>query len=638
MKKILLFLLMLVMNFTLSAVALENNQNASSLIKVKNPEIESYVLKAPIPKNIKIFKEDGKYGVLNRDNNQVLIPASYDNIKKLGSDTVKVEKDKKWGVLTNNNKLVMAPNYKKVDFIDISEKKYADIIHSIYLGDNGNSWYATTPGRQPEDFFRKTFKFNNNVTWLKFYDYPTHGILPYKLGTKYGLIICNGDYAGIIKPVFDEFYFQDSASAIYQQFNISYSNPDAIVAKKAGKWGIIDRYGNSVVDFKYDNIVMADAVVKEKLKTVGDTMELTFKNMIFPQDDKLLVQEKGIEKVIDKKGNEILSLGKKADAISILALDDENSLAKIYKINNNRSLIKFVNYPSSGIYKYKSRGKSGLLISEKGKEYIIPSEYDDFYFQDSNLAIYKRLGISYSNPDLIIAKKNGKWGVINKQNERVVDFIYDWVIMQNALVDEKISVNKNDVTFSYKSISFPQSDLILVGQKDKYGVINRTGHILIPLKYSFIKPVPKKKIVMSGFFKFSFIDSNETTFNIKDAIKSSPVSKGLAVTLAILLLASIIFKIKNKNNNNLSAQANDGVLTVFAIIGTIIIILANLTIFRNSIIVWSILALLIWFTLKRNSVALVILAAIGGFLLVPLCFLGVGFLALFMLASAMCPG
>lgn len=635
MKKVFLFLLMLVMNFTLSAVALENNQNASSLIKVKNPEIESYILKAPIPKNIKIFKNNGKYGVLNRDNNEVLIPASYDKIKKLGSDTVKVEKDKKWGILTNNNKMVLEAKYKKVDFIDISEKKYADIIHSIYLGDNGNSWYATTPGRQPEDFFKRTFKFNNDVTWLKFYNYPTHGILPYKLGNKYGLIICNGDYAGIIKPAFDEFYFQDSASAIYQQFNISYSNPDAIVAKKAGKWGIIDRYGNSVVDFKYDNIVMADAVVKEKLKIVGDTMEMTFQNMIFPQDDKLLVQEKGIEKVIDKKGNEILSLGKKADAISIFALDDENSLAKIYKINNKKSFIKFINYPSSGIYKYKSRGKSGLLISENGKEYVIPLEYDDFYFQDSNLAIYKRLGISYSNPDLIIAKKNGKWGVINKENKKVVDFIYDWVIMQNAVVDEKITVNKNDVTFDYKSISFPQSDLIIVGKNDKYGVINRTGHILIPLKYSFIKAVPKKKIAMRGFFKLSFINSNETTFNIKEAITSSPVSKGVATVLAILLFISLIFKIKNKKAKNLSAQANDGVLTIFAIIGIIAISLISLAVFRNSIIAWVIFTLLIWLITQKNNIVLIVLAIFGGLSLIPVT-LFTGFLLMFMSAMSHC--
>lgn len=635
MKKLLLFLLMLVINFTLSAVALENNQNASSLIKVKNPEIESYILKAPIPKNIKIFKEDDKYGVLNRDNNEVLIPASYDKIKKLGSDTVKVEKDKKWGVLTNNNKLVMAPDYKKVDFIDISEKKYADIIHSIYLGDNGNSWYATTPGRQPEDFFRKTFKFNNNVTWLKFYNYPTHGILPYKLGTKYGLIICNGDYAGIIKPVFDEFYFQDSASAIYQQFNISYSNPDAIVAKKAGKWGIIDKYGNSVVDFKYDNIVMADAVVKEKLKTVGDTIELTFKDMIFPQDDKLLVQEKGVEKVIDKKGNEILSSGKKAEAISIPSFDDTNFLKNIYEDNNKKSFIKFINYSPNGIYKYKKGGKFGLVVSENGKNYIIPSEYDDFYFQDANLAIYKRLGISYSNPDLIIAKQNGKWGVINKQNKKVVDFVYDWVIMQNALVDEKISVNKNDVTFDYKSISFPQSDLIIVGKNDKYGVINRTGHILIPLKYSFIKAVPKKKIAMSGFFKLSFINSNETTFNIKEAITSSPVSKGVATIIAILLFASIIFKIKNKNSNNLSAKASDGILVIFAIIGIITISFFALVFSRIPAIAWLVFALSIWLIVKKKGEALLVLAVLGGLSLIPVT-LFTGFLLMFMSAMSHC--
>lgn len=69
------------------------------------------------------------------------------------------------------------------------------------------------------------------------------------------------------------------------------------------------------------------------------------------------------------------------------------------------------------------------------------------------------------NPEIFVAKKNGKWGYINRYGKNIIPFIYD------------------DVTY-FES----QSNLALVSKgnypNSKYGFIDKKGNIIIPLKYS----------------------------------------------------------------------------------------------------------------------------------------------------------
>ena len=76
-------------------------------------------------------------------------------------------------------------------------------------------------------------------------------------------------------------------------------------------------------------------------------------------------------------------------------------------------------------------------------------------------------------------------GIIDKNNNVIKDFLYDKMIVLAAKPKVNVSFNSNGVNIKYENIEFPQSNLILVKKDNKYGVISRNGEIIIPLKNEF---------------------------------------------------------------------------------------------------------------------------------------------------------
>lgn len=436
----------------------------------------------------KVIKQNGKYGLINNDGNAIL-PYEYDSIKKLTPNAYRIEKYKGYGVALNTGEVILPVKYDSVKVLKIKNDNfpgYNDAKHSIFFAKEENSWIAFTPTRQADEFFRRTYNYNNKVSWVKFYNYPTKGILQYKALGKYGLVIVTDNEVRIIEPKFEEFYFQDKNSAIFKQFNISFSNPDAILAKKHGKWGVINRFGEERVAFTHNSVLMSDAIVHEDVEFNNKEIAFTFKDIELPIEDTVFVDH---SQVINKMtGKTIMTYyGRKSSIIS----DSYSSgyfLQNTYAKNNKTEFIKFYDYPLEGIRKFKEGKKYGLLIRKNGENFMIPAEYQDFNFQDSHSAIYQKLGISYSNPDFILAKKDGKWGIIDKNNKIVDDFKYKQVVTLNAITREKIDITKNSIDIHYQNSEFPSPEIVLVNQNDKFGVIKKDGSVIIPLRYQFIRP------------------------------------------------------------------------------------------------------------------------------------------------------
>ena len=448
----------------------------------------TFIFKTEIPSNIKIKKQDGKWGVLNADDNSVLIPFKYEKIKKLGVDTVKVKENGKWGVLTFNNKLVMKNEFEKVYIWGINKKSPKDIIHSIYFGKKNGNLYATTPGRSSKDVFEKAFNKNNELSWIKFFNYPKEGIVVLQKSDKYGFLMTKGSDSWIILPKYDDFYVQDEGTSVFQQFSISYSNPDYIIVKKDGKWGILNMDGTVSVDFQYDQIVMLEAAIDEEIEKIGNNIVLTYKSITFPQENYMIAKKDGITYIIDKKGKVYAQHKTVKNEITFNDTSSKNFLNEIYKENNSKAFVKFQNYPERGMYITKNKnGKQGLVIADAEKNYIIPEEYDEFKFQDSNTGIFKQLGISFSDENSILAKKKGKWGLIDKNNNVIEDFQYDKVITLASKPKAVATFDENGVNIKYESMDFPGSNLILVKKDKKYGVIDRKGNVIIPLRYEYVK-------------------------------------------------------------------------------------------------------------------------------------------------------
>ncbi len=521
MKKILSlflsFLILFISGLPIMAVPVSEDENlAASLLQYKDVEKGTYTFRSKIPDNIKIKKQNGKFGVINSENNSVLIPFEYEKIKKLGKDTVKVKKDGKWGVLTNNNKLVMKNDFEKIYIMRINNKAPKDIIHSIYFGKKNGSLYAATPGRTSKDIFEKAFNKNNELSWIKFYNYPKEGIIVVQKSDKYGFLMTKGSESWLIMPEYEDFYIQDKGTTVFQQFQISYSNPDYIIVKKDGKWGILNTDGTISVDFQYEQIVMLEATIDEDIDKIGDNLVLTYKSITFPQENYLIAKKDGMTYIIDKKGKIYAQKKTVKNEITFNDTSSKDFLNEIYKENNAKAFVKFKNYPKYGIYVTKNKyGKQGLVISEPEKNYIIPQEYDEFKFQDSNTGIYKQLGISFSDGNSILAKKRGKWGLIDKNNNIIQDFKYNKAIILAARPKSKASFDKNGVTIEYESIDFPKSNLILVKENKKYGVIDRNGEVIIPLRHEFVKKEYIDQYALKDGDKIAMLyDDNSLTDNV----------------------------------------------------------------------------------------------------------------------------
>lgn len=500
----------------------------------------------------KVMKKNGKYGLIN-DEGRVFLPYEYDSITKITPNAYRIKEDKSYGVALNTGEIILPVKYSAVKVLKIKKDNFAgynDAKHSIFFAKEQDSWLAFTPTRQADEFFRRTYNYNNKVSWVKFYNYPTKGILQYKALGKYGLVIVTDNEIRILEPKFDEFYFQDKNSAIFKQFNISFTNPDAILAKKHGKWGVINRFGEEKVAFDYDSVLMTDAIVHEDVEFNNNEIAFTFKDIELPMEDMVLAKKKDVygqyvsSEVINKyTGKVVMSHFDKKSTIVYDHSSLHNFFQNTYEKNNRTDFIKFIDYPQEGIKKFKENNKYGLLIKKNGLNYQIPAEYQDFYFQDSHSAMYQKLGISYSNPDLIIAKKDGKWGIIDKNNKIVDDFKYKQVITLNAITREKIDITKNAIFIKYQNSEFPSPEIVLVNQNDKFGVIKRDGSVLIPLRYQFIRPQSAPKTAENATdSKILYGSANEVcTFNdmVNDRMKKT--AKDFSETMKIAATGVLMF-------------------------------------------------------------------------------------------------
>lgn len=493
-----------------------------------------------------VIKQNGKYGLINKDGN-ALLPCEYDSIKKMTPNAYRIQNANTYGVALNTGEIILPVKYSAVKVFKIKNDNFAeynDSKHSIFFAKEKNSWLAFTPTRQADEFFRRTYNYNNKVSWVKFYNYPTKGILQYKVLGKYGLVISTGDEVRIIEPKFDEFYFQDKNSAIFKQFNISFTNPDAILAKKNGKWGVINRFGTEKVAFAYDSVLMADAIVHEDVEFNNDNIAFTFKDIELPMEDTVLAKRNNRSLVFNRVTGKIIMTPPYRK--STIIADNYSSgyfLQNTYAKNNKTEFIKFSDYPLEGIRKFKEGKKYGLLIRKNGENFIIPAEYQDFNFQDSHSAIYQKLGISYSNPDLIIAKKDGKWGIIDKNNKIVDDFKYQSVLTLNAITKEDICVDRNAISIRYQGSEFPSQELVLVSQNDKFGVIKIDGSVIIPLRYQFVRPQSAPKTAENATDSKILYGSANEVYNLNDMVndRMKKSAKDFSETMKKAVVGVLLF-------------------------------------------------------------------------------------------------
>lgn len=133
---------------------------------------------------------------------------------------------------------------------------------------------------------------------------------------------------------------------------------------------------------------------------------------------------------------------------------------------------------SEGLFSVKLIGKWGYV--NENEELVIQPNYEETEPFQSGLAIVKNAG---------------KYGIINQKSEAVVSLDYEQIERlgnlfllhtsgQIGLADSSGRIIKNP---SYESIFPLDEDFFLVKRNGKYGVINKSGHDILPTNYEEIR-------------------------------------------------------------------------------------------------------------------------------------------------------
>lgn len=171
------------------------------------------------------------------------------------------------------------------------------------------------------------------------------------------------------------------------------------------------------------------------------------------------------------------------------------------------------------------------MIDEEGKE-ILPSEYFSIYDEAK---------------DTIIVRKDGKSGILNSSLERILPIKYTsvlkqknfYIVRENHLSGILDADFNQTVPFIYSTIFHPsslKSNHFLVEKDSKYGLIDISNNIIIPIEYDFLS-------FMENFDCYTGGKENQSTiFDLAGNTVFSKDNKGINI------LTKDRFAVKNDKN------------------------------------------------------------------------------------------
>lgn len=245
-------------------------------------------------------------------------------------------------------------------------------------------------------------------------------VLCYEENGKYGLV----DFEG-----------KKLTSAIYEKVESLKNKPGCILVKKDGVYGVLDSYGNTVVDIKY-NSVKSDEFCSETqgyLKTGYIVSEKTNTGIIYGYinyDGEILIEPK----------YELISRA--------LEYEDEDDIYLVFM----------------------DKGKKGVI---KNKKTIIKARYQEINY--------------YNGSDIFIVNKNGKYGFYDDEGDEILKPEYTGYTIAGNYISVKKDADMMLYDFhgnlvntnNYKSISETGNSAYFIAQDEQgfYSIISKDAEI-----------------------------------------------------------------------------------------------------------------------------------------------------------------
>ena len=341
--------------------------------------------------NILKVEKDGKFGLINLTGKE-LTSIDYEEILPIQGikNALKVKKNGKYGIVNDEGKEILKTQYADIDNIGKDDKSgfiiksdngkygvvdYSEnvVIEPIYDGMEkvyGNDYYVAKKAN-------KQILVQKGGTEVKSFDYDEiKGILSnidngiiYTKNNKYGIAKITGE--SVIAVTYED--LKEAKSGIF-------------IAKKDGKYGIIDISNNTKIEFKYKSISYdekADIYIAETEDFNNDIIDNTF-----------AIKQSGILiNIDDEKGYIELRQGEEY---------------KYYNFKFEEKNVKDI-FTSNTLYLSRKNGKYGFI--DKNGKVVVDYIYDDATEQNE---------YGYAS-----IKKDGKWGSIDNKGNIVQEPTYN---------------------------------------------------------------------------------------------------------------------------------------------------------------------------------------------------------------------
>ncbi len=415
-------------------------------------------------------------GILTKDKEQGKITSK---------DYVIAFKDNKWGVIDSDGNTVIDPSYEEMITIPNSKK---DVFLCIYNVNYETGEYKTKAlNSKNEEIFTQyeqieaiSNKDNNYNIWYE------ENVLKVKKDGKYGIINlegkeltpCQYDELTAIEGIKNALKVKkDQKMGVvdkegktilptqYQEItNLGKDNKEGFIVKvEGGKYGIVDYSNQTVLEAKYDAIekiygndsyvvkqgekqVLVKKDGTEQLNSGYDEIKAILKNadhgIIYMKDGKYGVMKTTGEVTIPAEYEELkeaktgLLIAKQNGKYGIIDLQKETKvenkyISLSYYEKADIYIAEKENYENDIIDSTFAVRQSGILIDlEEEKAYLALKQGEEYKYYNFKFEEKKVTQVQTSNT-LFKSKKDGKYGLVDKDGKVIVDYQYDDVTEQN---------------------------------------------------------------------------------------------------------------------------------------------------------------------------------------------------------------
>lgn len=426
-------------------------------VKNKKPNLD-YELEVVSEINYMVFMDNSKYGVINK-NGEVIVESKYDEIQ-----------------IPNPSKPLFICKYdynpeKNQYKIKVLNDKSEQILYQYVIVEA----IELTSGISPIPFEKSVLKYVEN--------------------NKYGLIDFDGK--AITKPIYDEISSFDY-------------NEGLLLVKKDGKYGVINIKGVTFVKEEYDKIE-SDGYYED------DETQYKKSGFIVEKNGKYGYINRKAEKVLEEKYEQIdrVSNPEKSDDVYLVSF--ENGKAGFYK--NKENVIKH-DYEDIGY----DKNNRCLILQKEGKQGLadfsgntqIDVKYDNIYISgkyinaqnSENIDIYDystKQKVSYENIVGLNQTSSDKYSIAitDDNNFKILD-----------------NENKELKNKKYEYLEYIDDDYFVTYKNKKFGIINANGEKIVDYKYDSIQKIPNTDMVQATVFSKNnsdIIKDGKTLLSMKNA-------------------------------------------------------------------------------------------------------------------------